>query len=167
MRVLVGQGIAYEGMLYRNVAVEDSLTFEYEHYLFVGFNVLQTVERTLFRKLKDANKALFYWDYDDYYLKNENAEAGLFLKQYLQEFPNAISDTSAFQHFNDPKTITYISSTTEDAQARYLPTWLLKNDRIKDGKDTAIVMCDENLLQSVIHCLPDELENVNITTGYP
>lgn len=164
---LVSQGIAYEGMLYRNVAVEDSLTFEYEHYLFVGFNVLQTVERTLFRKLKDADKALFYWDYDDYYLKNENAEAGLFLKQYLQEFPNAISDTSAYQHFNDPKTIAYISSTTEDAQARYLPTWLLKNDRIKDGKDTAIVMCDENLLQSVIHCLPDELEKVNITTGYP
>ena len=161
------QGIAYEGMLYRHVATDDSLTFEYDHYLFVGFNVLQTVERTLFRRLQEAGKALFYWDYDDYYLKNDNAEAGTFLKQYLQEFPNAITDHSPYQHFNDPKSITFISSTTEDAQARYIPKWLSKNNRTADGKDTAIVMCDENLLQSVIHCLPDELEKVNITTGYP
>ena len=161
------QGIAYEGMLYRSVAQDDSQTYEYDHYLFVGFNVLQTVERTLFRKLKDAGKAVFYWDYDEYYIKNDNIEAGFFLKQYLNEFPNALSEQALYRHFNDDKDITFISSTTEDAQARFIPQWLHAHDRIKDGVDTAIVMCDENLLQSVIHSLPDELGTVNITTGYP
>ncbi len=161
------QGIAYEGMLYRKVAQDDSQVFEYDHYLFVGFNVLQTVERKLFRRLKDAGKAVFYWDYDDYYVSNDHAEAGFFLKQYMLEFPNAITDRTIFQQFKDKKEISYISSTTEDAQARYLPKWFSYNKRIKDDTDTAVVMCDENLLQSVIHCLPDDLEKVNITTGYP
>lgn len=161
------QGIAYEGMLYREVASDEHLSFEHEHYLFIGFNVLQKVERQLFHRLKDDGKALFYWDYDEYYLKNEHAEAGHFLRQYLQEFPNTLTDLSIFRHFNDTKKITYISSTTENAQARYLPTWLSTEDRIVDDKDTAVVMCDENLLQSVILCLPDEVKDVNITTGYP
>ena len=35
------------------------------------------------------------------------------------------------------------------------------------GKRTAIVLADESLLQTVIHCIPKEVEKVNITTGYP
>ena len=66
-----------------------------------------------------------------------------------------------------PKEITFISAPTENIQARYVATWLKEHDRIQAGRKTAIVLADESLLQSVIHCLPDEVSKVNITTGYP
>ena len=44
--------MAYEGALYREVVENEELTFEYDHYLFVGFNLLQEVERQLFIRLK-------------------------------------------------------------------------------------------------------------------
>lgn len=28
-------------------------------------------------------------------------------------------------------------------------------------------MCDENLLQTVVHCIPPEVKELNVTTGYP
>ena len=51
-------------MLYRDVAEQNSIETKYEHYIFIGFNVLQKVEQHLFKHLKKDNKASFYWDYD-------------------------------------------------------------------------------------------------------
>ena len=66
-----------------------------------------------------------------------------------------------------PKNISIISAPTNNIQARYVSTWLQENNRIEAGSKTAIVLADESLLQSVIHCLPPEVSKVNITTGYP
>ena len=66
-----------------------------------------------------------------------------------------------------PKEISIISAPTNNIQARYVSTWLQENDRIQAGRKTAIVLADESLLQSVIHCFPPEVTKVNITTGYP
>ena len=65
-----------------------------------------------------------------------------------------------------PRQLTYISAPTENIQARYVSQWLTP-ERMADGRRTAIVLCNEALLQAVIHCLPDEVEKVNVTTGYP
>ena len=65
------------------------------------------------------------------------------------------------------KDITYISAPTENIQARYVNTWLKENGRYKMGRNVAIVLSDESLLQSVIHSLPQEVGSVNITIGYP
>ena len=51
------QGLAYEGMLYREVIDQDDIDFQYETYIFVGFNLLQKVEQKLFRRLKMLGKA--------------------------------------------------------------------------------------------------------------
>ena len=115
------QGIAYEGMLYREV-METFQTdgLPYETYVFVGFNVLNKVERQLFKALKDADKALFYWDYDEFYLNKPHHEASVFIKQNLKEFPSPL-DASCFNRLDSPKEIHYVASPTENAQARYLP----------------------------------------------
>lgn len=42
---LADQGLAYEGALYREVAELQDIEFEYETYIFVGFNLLQKVEQ--------------------------------------------------------------------------------------------------------------------------
>lgn len=168
---LRADGLAYEGMLYRDVCEQKELCFEYEYYCFAGFNMLQQVEQQLFMKLKTEGKALFYWDYDPYYLK-DNHEAGHFISNYLKLFPepaDSLIHKNQYGLFSTtkPSSLTYISAPTEHLQARYIHDWLLQNDRWKDGAKTAIVMCDENLLQTVIRSLPEEVKNVNITTGYP
>ena len=78
---LLQQGLAYEGALYRQVACDETTTFDYDQYIFVGFNLLQKVEQRLFQRLQQQGKARFYWDYDHYYMA-EN-EAGYYIRQYL------------------------------------------------------------------------------------
>lgn len=170
---LKDKGLAYEGALYREVAMNDNLTFEYERYIFVGFNMLHKVEQELFNKLKYQGKAFFYWDFDVYYMPRSNSsqnEAGVYIARYLKYFPNELDNTDykIYNNLNDAnKNIKFISATTENIQARYIGQWLKNGNYIKDGRKTAIVMCDENILQSVLYCLPPEADKVNITTGYP
>ena len=40
---LAVQGLAYEGALYRQVAEDEAIDFDYDTYVFVGFNLLQQV----------------------------------------------------------------------------------------------------------------------------
>ena len=171
---LEAQGIAYEGALYRKVATDDSVDFDFDRYIFVGFNVLQRVEQLLFSKLQKMGKAKFYWDFDDYYLATKKghvnpSEAGHYIKQYLPYFTNELdtSDADIYRNFRKAKKITFASATTEDVQARYVGQWLKEGNRIDDGRKTAVVMCDEALLQSVIHSIPEEVNDINVTTGYP
>lgn len=163
---LAAQGLAYEGALYRRV-VEAQADYEFDKYVFVGFNMLQQVEQRLFLTLKALGKACFYWDFDHYYLANN--EAGHYINGYLTQFPNELSidDDTYYNNFCKPKDITYISSMTESAQAHYISQWISENHRIEAGAKTAIVLCDESLLQTVLHCLPEEVKSINITTGYP
>lgn len=167
-------GLAYEGMLYRDVAEDERQEFEYDTYCFVGFNMLHTVEQRLFKRLKDLPaagpqpRALFYWDYDTYYI-SKNHEAGHFIGEYIARFPDALGDIDRASLLATKRAagITYASAQTETLQARYVHDWLLDHDRYRAGARTAVVLCDERLLQTVIRSLPDEVRSVNITTGYP
>lgn len=170
-------GLAYEGMLYRDVVEHKVSDFHYKHYIFVGFNLLQKVEQRFFRQMREAGIAEFYWDYDTYFLTGQH-EAGRYIRRYLDKLPNELGpgrasagiDTDAvYNNLTKPKDITYISAPTEDIQARYVTTWLRGlGDVVKTNpRSVAIVLCDESLLQNVIHCLPETVRDVNITTGYP
>ena len=173
---LASQSLAYEGMLYRQVvesltvdshtATADSTSFPYDTYIFVGFNLLQQVEQRIFTLLQKEGKARFYWDFDHYYA---SSEAGQYIRHYLKVFPNELDIECAdiYDHFRQPKNVSFISAPTENIQARYVSTWLQDEDRLKAGRRTAIVMCNEALLPTVIHSLPPQIEKVNVTTGYP
>ena len=167
------QNIAYEGMLYRDVATDQSIKFHYDTYLFVGFNVIQKVEQKLFMRLMHEGKARFYWDFDKYYLNKNfstaSNEAGRYISQYIKTFPNELDldKDEIYDNFKQEKKITFVRVSTENIQARYVNNWLKENRRYEDGRNTAIVLCDESLLPSVIHCISEEVDNVNITTGFP
>ena len=163
------QGLAYEGALYRSVVSNESIEFRHKKYLFVGFNMMQVVELNLLNRLKKQGKAAFYWDYDQYYMDGNN-EAGHYIRQYLPYYPNELAEYPQQEIYNNMtknKDITYISAPTENIQARYVNSWLKENGRYKMGRNVAIVLSDESLLQSVIHSLPQEVESINITIGYP
>lgn len=164
--LLAEQGIAYEGMLYRSVIEQlDANQLPYDKYIFVGFNVLNKVESRFFGLLRDADKALFYWDYDKFYLHAGNHEAGEFIKRNLKEFPSSLP-AELFDTLSKPKKVRYISAPTENAQARYLPTWIRETITEKES-ESAVVLCNESLLLPVLHSIPQEVENVNITMGFP
>lgn len=164
--LLESQSIAYEGMLYRQVIEQlDVEALPYNKYIFVGFNVLNKVEHTLFKKLNEAGKAMFYWDYDTFYLNKAPHEAGEFIRRNLRDFPSELP-ASFFDNLNQPKEVTFIESPTENGQVRYLPQWIRENLTSQE-KETAVVLCNEALLQPVLHALPDNVKHINITMGFP
>lgn len=167
---LEAQGIAYEGMLYRNVIerLDTDVQLKYDKYIFVGFNVLNKVETKFFQLLKDADKALFYWDYDIFYTQQiKKHEAGEFINRNLKLFPNELP-ASYFDSLKNPKKIRYISASTENAQARFLPEWIRSTFSAQyEEKENAVVLCNEALLLPVLHSIPQEVKNVNITMGFP
>ena len=186
-RRLTEQGIGYEGAIYRKVASDETLHLKYDKYLFVGFNLLQKVERVLFSRLMKEGKATFYWDFDEYYMPSPSHHLTTSPSQHLNTSPSQHLNTSPSQHLNlsdfpneldntdrdiyanmgRPKRIRFISSPTENAQARFASNWLLENERYKAGRKTAVVMCDESILLPIMHSLPPEADKVNITSGFP
>ena len=270
-QTLEEQGIAYEGMLYRD-AIErlDADSLPYDRYVFVGFNVLNKVETRLFEVLRDAGKADFYWDYDQFYLhagnriKGDSAEgvedglpdteqtgrhavdcssfkegdnheagefirhgegadrevgeltrrgegvnyeagefirhdeeadreageltrhsegvnreageltrhsegvsheAGEFIRRNLEKFPSPLPE-NLFASFSRPKNVRFIAAPTENAQARYLPRWI-ETTLGEREQESAVVLCNESLLQPVLHSISPEVRNINITMGFP
>ena len=162
---LTAQNIAYPGMLMRSVIENEESMFSGKHYVFVGFNVLSRCEEELFQRLKD--NASFYWDYDTYYLANE---AGRFIQKNIRKFGSAL-DKSLFDTFlSTPKEITFLASPSESGQSAVVEPWIesLHQPPSFTQPDSAIVLCNENLLPIVMHAVPPEkVENVNITMGFP
>lgn len=162
-------GVLYEGALQRDVVTSvDILPHSETTYVFVGFNVLNDVERALFDELQRRHQALFFWDYDTFYVsskKDSLHEAGYFLRQNLQRYGNELAP----EHFNNllaPKQITFVKASSENAQARYIPQWL-KDNLTPQENQTAVVLANEQLLQPVLHSIPDAEMPLNITMGYP
>ncbi len=175
---LESQGLAYEGMLKRTVA-EQLKSLRTTHpqltsstYAIVGFNVLNQTETTLFRYLKQHHDTNFYWDYIPSADKYDNFEADRFIKQNIAIFGNEYSPEAT-----PNSSLHIIASPTDNAQARYVEQWLRKTITPSAPLNrTAIVLCDESLLQSVVHSIPPtiiEEKNsplkleTNITMGLP
>ncbi len=180
---LAEEGLAYEGQLYREVAEqmesgELHSPNDYSHIVVVGLNVLNKAERTILKALEREGKALFYWDYDTYYAHyngNTKNEAGIFIEQDLLEFPNSLKrEDEYFNNFlkdrtDGKRTVEYIEAPTEAAQAEYVAKWLSdpRNFNPDEPRETAVVLCNEALLQPVLYALPSCVREVNVTKGFP
>lgn len=169
--VLRQRGTLYSGALYRDVAERikrgEIKPKNQGPYVFVGFNILDECEETLFRYFQNAHEALFYWDYDRLYTSNPKWEAGLFINHDRQLFPNALPD-ECFDNLSKLKDITFIATSTDNAQCRHLPQWL-DAQLTESENQTGIVLCDEHMLPSVLHSIPGapSPQTVNVTMGYP
>lgn len=152
--------IAYEGMMKRQVAESLPTLNGQQTYVIIGFNVLNEAEHRLFRHLKENTQTLFYWDYDTMYI---NDEAGHFIEENIRKFGNALDGADIYDNLSKPKRIQFFASPTENAQTRHVGT-ILKD--LPPSADTAVVLCNEALLQPMLHALPSASE-VNITMGFP
>lgn len=167
------EGHASSGMLCRDAIEQfDASRLKAERYAFVGFNVLNTVEQCLFDRLKETGKALFYWDYDRYYLDDPVQEAGLFIRHNIKRYGNALEEqdfpdgASPYDNLRRLPIIDVVQAGTDNAQASYAHDWLMEN-LTEDATDTAVVLCNEELVQPVLQALPECIRKVNVTMGYP
>ena len=169
---LLSEGLAYEGMLYRGVVEQmiknENSSFDGKHFVFVGFNALNKCEEELFDYLRNKGKALFYWDYDNYYLEDQTQEAGYFLRKNLIRFPHKDYNPECKSLTSSPKTMKIVNIASQVGQAQVAGAELLTQFSGELNFDeTAVVLCDEELLLPVIDALPENIEKVNVTMGYP
>ncbi|MEA4968010.1 MAG: PD-(D/E)XK nuclease family protein, partial [Bacteroidaceae bacterium] len=170
------KGIGYSGMLYRDL-VENLSELEQKEdrvYCFVGFNVLNNVEKEIFSWLRNTYETRFYWDFDNYYVNNQKQEAGLFLRENIKNFPMPNDfEINTNNILTNNLSLEIISCPNENSQTGYISQWLEKlsfENKDLEQKDIAILLCNEDLLPSVLNALPPKIGNettkVNITMGY-
>ena len=177
---LLKRKLAYPGMLKRMVVEKgvDTELLKAEKYVFVGFNVLNATERTLLDRLKQEQKAMFYWDYDRAYMKDGNlasayAEAGRFVMDNVGHFGSELNaEDICYDNMHNSKKITFVASPSDNAQARFAGEWLHENVSADSQlNQTAVVLCDEKLLQPMLHSLPTDSNGrdyqMNVTMGFP
>lgn len=162
------KGLGTKGMLITSV-VENLKTIsipQKETFVFVGFNALTPKEEKIIKYFISNFNTFLYWDADNYYLNNPTQEAGYFLRNYLKWNYYASRDFQWIQNnFKEPKIINVISTSQEVTQAKYAGN-LLNTFSKKELKNTALILCDETILPSVIESLPKNIQKVNITMGY-
>lgn len=166
------EGLAYEGMSSRKLLdglESGDVKIEEDRVIFIGFNALNRCEMNLFDELKRQNKADFYWDYDESYLKNQFHEAGLFLRENTKRYPSPKTNIRFDNIGNKDTKIEFVSLSSEVGQAKYAHSIVDEFCKNSDDalEETAIVLADEELLLPVLHSIPKSAANVNVTMGYP
>ncbi len=170
--MLLGMGAGYEGMIYRNVAERIPLAglsgLSFSSFVFIGFNALNPCEQKLFRHLQESDRASFYWDYDEHYLGNEMHEAGRFIREDLSVFRDSGARFKRESLAEGEKNVRVYSIPSDAGQAQLVHQILEKAAETRiPGEETAIVLADEELLIPVLNALPDNLDEINVTMGYP
>jgi CRISPR/Cas system-associated exonuclease Cas4 (RecB family) len=167
-------GLAYEGMLHREVAERITeivpTAAADQKIVFAGFNALTITEEKIIAAFVNRGLAEVHWDLDDYYVNNNTQEAGRFFRQYQEHsvlsktFP---SDTPS--NFNAKKNVRIVGAAQNVGQTKILAQLL--DEQIKKNKinpeETLIVLPDEKLLLPVLHGISASVEKLNVTMGFP
>ncbi len=168
---LLTENTGYTGLVYRKLieglTAEKVEKLDSDQFVFVGFNALNKCENKLLNFFQSAEKALFFWDYDEQFLNDPIMEAGLFIRRNRIEFP-------APKHFEldagkqKEQKITLVSVPGQVAQAQVINYKELFENEIKADRfdDTALVLSDESLLVPVISAAGSQFKQINITMGY-
>ncbi len=162
---LTDKGIAYEGMIYRdavnNIKLNGTGLTDGDIVIFAGLNALTSAEREVLSVVSKTGKALFVWDYcSDFILDSQN-KAGRFMQDNLAGFgawytPEKVQRLPQF---------TLSAAATDMAQTRVASHYLSKYENA--DIETAVVLADEALLMPVLFGLPEQVNQINITMGYP
>ncbi len=168
--LLAGRGIAYEGMIFRDVALavekEALPALPYQKIFVAGFNALTECEKRLFDYLRKMDKAEFFWDYDEHYTARQGHQAGFFMRDNLSRYPHTGFSQEISNIKKSSPSAEIISVPSNSGQAKLLGTLggIFKGD---DPAATAIILPDESLLLPVLSSLPGEVTDINVTMGYP
>lgn len=165
---LTAQGKGYYGMITLNLAHDDTKLFQAvgdSHIIFAGFNALTRTEETIIDKLVKYGKAEVIFDYDRYYIEDENNEAGLFARRYQGKHEEWMVNGICERLLKEEKHIHIVSCSGSTIQAKALQN----NLTAINDKDATVVLADENLLIPVLNSIPDQetYSKFKVSMGYP
>lgn len=172
---LQSKGLAYEGMLFREVAErvknKKDVTIPYSSIVFVGLNALTYSEKLLLERLHNLGIADFYWDYDSPWVNDPNNKASFWVEENRWRFPSKfeLPDTeSDLQQRPSVEVIAVPSAVGQAKQVTEILSDLIKDRTIDPEKaiHTAIVLPDESLLLPTLCSIPEEFNKINVTMGY-
>ena len=126
-----------------------------------------------------ASETDFYWDYDSYYKDDPEQEAGMFVRSNVAQFPPRTE--LRYDNMRGEKQIVSVAAVSNAVQCKYAAAILAdlaRRRREEDsgiaagarpalGKETAVVLTDENLLLPLLYALPADIGRVNVTMGFP
>lgn len=169
---LLEQQLAYHGLAYRIAARNaQTIAIPWKRLIFAGFNALSYTEEKLINTLKKRGIAEQLWDADRYYTfnpKNQHHEAGYFIRKHLKKEKK---DSILFleDNFSFASKNIRIYGVAKSVNQVKICANILKSMPYEhtNSPKTAIVLANENLLMPMINSIPEEIEKVNITMGYP
>ena len=194
--VLRSKGLMYEGMMYRDVAeslesgtgqqVLEKECGKYKKILFVGLNALNECEKRLFRHLKKPGNGIevdFIWDYYGDIITDESNKSSQFMLRGKEGNVMEFAQKAIIKPYGtpleplrddvEPGKINIVSVPSAVGQTRYVTEILEgiycdKNGTLHPNlEETAIVLPDESLLQPMLNSIPECIDKVNVTMGYP
>lgn len=176
-------GLAYEGMLHREVAGRfsspEGVLADGTFIHFAGFNALTRAEETIIAALVDKALATVHWDIDEYYVNNNVQEAGTFFRSYQQhpvlgktfskDVPaNFLKSKTAYGNSNARPNIKIHGASQSVGQAKLMAQVL--QEMLQQGADpeeTLVVLSDEKLMIPVLHGIAGGVKKLNVTMGFP
>jgi hypothetical protein len=116
----------------------------------------------------DNNKASIYWDADFHYIDDNFQEAGHFLRT-SSLFDRGTSNWIGNDLTQAPKEIEVIGIPMEVGQAKMAGHIVQELSSAIDfaPEKTAVILPAEHLLFPVLYALPESIEKINVTMGYP
>ena len=168
---LITDGVAYEGLTFRRAAekaLNNELYLPCSQYIFAGFGVFEAAALQVVRSLLSKGKAQVFWDIDKYYVDMPVHEAGNFFRKHLKDpvlaatFPNPLPEQLTTQ----TPDISMISVALEVGQAKAAGD-ILARIPPEEYQQTAVVITADHMLFPVLHAIPDKIETINVTMGYP
>ena len=166
---LTEQGRGYYGMITRYLSelpeTELVESIGEKRIIFAGFNALTTTEKRIINTLIRNDKAEILFDYDAYYVDDENNEAGLFARKYKKLHPQWIEKGISNALSTEAKTIHIISASGNAMQTKALQAKLQESNK----SDQAVILADERLLIPVLNAIPDTeaYKDFKVSMGYP
>ncbi len=166
------QNYITNGQVYRHLANTDLTTSDFINsfnrgkIIFVGFNALTRAEAKVFTHLQEADKALFYFDVDTYYLEDELQEAGLFLRKNFKQLglKNVFEDDdNGFA--SEKHAVNVYKVQGHSAQAKILNQIIAEEDAEEEVGTTAVILADEQLLMPALQTINDGID-LNVTMGF-
>jgi len=169
---LISSGFGYQGLIYRE-AVENIENYiqanDGKHHVFVGFNALNNAESTIIQELLQNEMATIYWDIDSHFMNSKIHNASQFINSHKTKWNYYKTHNFKWfsNHYNAPKFVQVIGVPQNIGQAKVIGELLSDLKETSDLANTAVVLGDETLLIPVLNSLPENVDTINITMGFP
>ena len=166
-------GCGYDGMIFREVVEqlekEPMSDFPFDQVVFVGLNALSVSEERLLLALQKKGVADFYWDYVGPWVTDPDNKASFFLERNLRLFPSRMQLPATEPVQAEIRVMGVPSAIGQAKQVYPILQALADEQQLTDESAlrTAIVLPDEHLLVPVLNAIPEAIQHINVTMGYP